>query len=84
MCKTEGEVSGVTSLQRKIGKRVCGLRKELGLTQAQFGRTVRPRLTQARVCMIENGSHKLDVATLLSVADALDTDINYLIGRLAG
>ena len=62
-----------------FGERIKKLRKEKGLTQEELGRKV--NVTKVSISGYENGNRTPDTETLQKLADVLDTNTDYLLGR---
>ena len=61
----------------ETGERIAALRKIKGWSQSELGEKI--GLTQASVSEIERGVKRESVESLKAIADALDTDIGYLL-----
>jgi transcriptional regulator with XRE-family HTH domain len=61
----------------ETGERIAALRKIKGWSQSELGEKI--GLTQASISEIERGTKRGSVESLESIADALDTDIGYLL-----
>ena len=61
----------------ETGERIAALRKAKEWSQSELGEKI--GLTQASVSEIEQGVKRGSVESLESIADALDTDIGYLL-----
>ena len=61
----------------ETGERIAALRKAKEWSQSELGEKI--GLTQASVSEIERGVKRGSVESLESIADALDTDIGYLL-----
>lgn len=59
--------------------RMRELRKGNNLTMKQLGVLV--GVSESTISFYETGRHEPDISTLKSIADALNTSIDYLIGR---
>lgn len=65
---------------RKLGSRVREMRKKRGYTQEQLAE--RANISFAFIGHIERGTRKLSVATLLSLARALNCPTDFLLDNL--
>ena len=61
----------------ETGERIAALRKAKEWSQSELGEKI--GLTQATVSEIERGVKRGSVESLEAIADALDTDIGYLL-----
>ncbi|MBU5670280.1 helix-turn-helix domain-containing protein [Paenibacillus brevis] len=61
------------------GDRVAFWRKKIKLTQEELAEKI--NLTKAAVSNYENGHSKPSDETLVAIADVLDVDTDYLLGR---
>ncbi len=61
----------------ETGERIAALRKAKEWSQSELGEKI--GLTQASVSEIERGVKRGSVESLEAIADALDTDIGYLL-----
>ena len=61
-----------------IGKRVAGIRAEVGLTQSGLARAV--GISQSAISQIEAGERNPSFEMLLQIAKALDVSIPHLVG----
>ena len=61
----------------ETGERIAALRKSKEWSQSELGEKI--GLTQASVSEIERGVKRGSVESLKAIADALDTDIGYLL-----
>lgn len=59
-----------------IGERICALRKEKNISQAELSRLL--DVTRQAVSKWENDLTAPDTIKLIQLADALDTDVEYL------
>ena len=62
-----------------IGKRVKDLRVQAQISQQELGNII--GVTKVSVCGYESGSRVPSLDTLLKLADALNTSIDFLLGR---
>lgn len=60
-----------------IGKRIKEVRKKRGLTQAGLG--LRVHVSGSTISRIESGKVSLDSALLVNIAEALHTNVCYLL-----
>jgi len=60
-----------------IGSNIKRLRKSRKLTQEKFSESI--QIEKARLSRIENGKANPTVKTLVRIADALETNLSYLI-----
>lgn len=63
----------------KLGLRIKEIRKQKGLTQEQLAEIV--GCNTSHISNIENNHTKVSLNVLLTIANALDTTIDYLIGN---
>ena len=63
------------------GKRLRELRTSMGLTQQQLGDMV--NVTKVSICCYEKNNRTPNIETLLDLANALNTNPNYLLGSEA-
>jgi transcriptional regulator with XRE-family HTH domain len=64
-----------------VGQRIYALRQEKGLTLVDFAQ--RAGLDQGGLCRIEKGeSTEPRLPTMIKIADALNTSLDYLSGRV--
>lgn len=61
-----------------FGKRLKELRKQNHITQQQLGDMV--GVTKVSICCYENGTRTPTLDTLIDLADALNTELTYLLG----
>lgn len=54
-----------------IGARISARRNRRGLTQEMLAASLRPPMTRASICNIENGIQRVMVHQLVDIADAL-------------
>ena len=65
-----------------VGERIAALRKKQGITQGDLAERTGIG-GKANLSKIENGNiRSLDVCKLVRLADALDCDTDYLLGRI--
>ena len=62
-----------------LGENIAKARKEKGLTQLELAQLL--GMTQQGVAYLEREATSLKVDQLTSIADALDTSIDFLLGR---
>lgn len=62
-----------------IGKRVKDLRVQAQISQQELGNII--GVTKVSVCGYESGSRVPSLDTLVKLADALNTSIDFLLGR---
>lgn len=62
-----------------LGMRIRELRKKCGYTQQQLGNLI--KVTKVSVCCYENGTRTPNLETLLDLAEVLNTNVDYLVGR---
>ena len=79
-CVNEGKISNNEQLNIYVGLQIRKLRKKKGLTQEKF--TEIAHLSASQLSQIENGQATANVATLWSIARALEVDIARLFPRL--
>lgn len=63
----------VSKTDKKIGRLIYEIRKERGLTQAEFARLL--KTSQSAVNRIENGKQNLTLETLGNISDVLNKPI---------
>ena len=61
-----------------LSKRLKELRMENGLTQRELGERV--NVTKVSICCYENGTRVPTLDTLTKLGEALDVDVDYLLG----
>lgn len=61
-----------------LGKRLKELRIENGLTQRELGERV--NVTKVSICCYENGTRVPTLETLTRLGEALNVDVDYLLG----
>ena len=62
-----------------IGKRIKELRIEKGLSQQELGTAI--GVTKVSVCGYENGTRLPNLEKLVKLAEVLQTETDYLLGR---
>lgn len=63
----------------RIGQTVAKIRNERQLTQEQLA--LKAHISVAFVCQVEKGQKKPRLETLVSIAEALDTTVDTLLGN---
>ena len=71
------DMTDQTTFLLELGKRLCRLRKEQGLTQGQLGNMV--RVTQQVIAEYEAGYRNIPVYRLVSLAEALNVSPDALL-----
>lgn len=66
-------------LLRRVGLRVSKHRRELGLTQRQFGERI--AMNQSNIALIEQGLQNLTVRTLVKLAAELGMTVSELFAE---
>lgn len=66
----------------ELGSRIQGFRKELGLTQTEFGKML--QLSQQVIADYEAGHRNIPVYTLANIAEALGVDVSELVNGRKG
>jgi transcriptional regulator with XRE-family HTH domain len=67
-----------TTLTKKLGKRIAGLRASKKLSQEQFA--ARVGISRGYLSDLERGAREISVATLASLCKATRTSSNDLLG----
>lgn len=65
----------VTEVDRLVGKRIQQKRKEMGLSAAMLSEQI--GIAQQQLSRYERGENKINVAHLVEIATALNTDIGW-------
>ena len=73
--------------ERYIGERIKERRKELGLTQSELAVKINPWLTteaapHTQIAKWERGKATPETDTLIRLCNALDCDMDYILGRI--
>lgn len=75
-------IEGGQDFLKKLGQRVEGLRKAQGLTQVQLAELL--KLSQQQVASYENGTRRIPINRIHSVATMLGVSVEELLGSYNG
>ena len=66
------------ALNTTIGSRISAIRTAKGLTQKELGAQV--GMPSSKLSKVETGDNQIPVSALVRIAEALETDLNWLCG----
>ena len=75
-------IEGKQDFLKKLGQRVAGLRKAQGLTQLQLAELL--KLSQQQVASYENGTKRIPINRVHSLATMLGVSVEELLGSYNG
>lgn len=67
-----------------IGKRIKKLRENVGLTQTQLGKKLKPNLSATAISLYETGDREVSIAVLNAMAEIFKSPVEYLIKGVDG
>jgi transcriptional regulator with XRE-family HTH domain len=74
------QVASIEGFYERLGATIRRYRQERGMTQGELAARLVPAVTRASIANLELGQQRVLSHTLVQLADALDVEVNDLLG----